>query len=143
MSLVVLGAESAALGNVRTIIDLVGLIVKTAQEAKSFRSECLDLTNLCINLSLAFLDHENELKNVRTKTGFQSCLRDVYLALMECRGWNVLHVGWEILVSHKLRLLKTRLYEIQNIFGVELLVSGCENRLVLLLITTICLDEDN
>jgi len=41
MSLAALGAESAALGNVRTIIGLVGFIVKKAQEAKSFRGECL------------------------------------------------------------------------------------------------------
>lgn len=131
MSLVALGAESAALGNVRTVIDLVGFIVRKAQEAKSFRSECLLLANLSINLSLAFLDHEKELKDIRTKSDFQRCLRDVYLAVMECSSWKALHVGWEILVSHKLQSLKARLEEIQKHFGVELLVSHYENAMVL------------
>ena len=101
-ALAALGTESAALGNTRTTIDVVGFIVTKAQEAKRFRNECLELTNQCIGLSLAILEHEKELKNVHTRVEFQACLRDVYLAVMECGEWNMLHVGWEILASHKL-----------------------------------------
>jgi hypothetical protein len=121
-NLAILGAEAAALGNARTVIDLVGFIVAKAQEARSFKTECLQLTNMCINLSMAFLEHEKQLSDLRTKKEFEQCLRDIYLAVMECRGWNVLHVGWEVLVSHKLQSLKIKLDEIQKNFGIEMLV---------------------
>lgn len=121
--LAALGAEAAVLGNVRTIIDLVGFIVKKSQEAKSFRRECLDLTNQCIGISLAFLEHEKDLQNVHTRAEFQKCLREVYLAVTECGEWNILHVGWEIMVSHKMKELKDKLVDIQRSFGTELLVS--------------------
>jgi hypothetical protein len=115
--------EGAVLQNAASLVALLGYILEKAREARRFKKDCLELTNSCIDLSLAFLEHQRELKDIRTREDFSRCLQDVYLAVVECRNWNILHVGWEVTIRQKVSALKARLGEIQRNFGTELLVS--------------------
>ncbi|KAM5349063.1 hypothetical protein ACJ41O_008886 [Fusarium nematophilum] len=121
-ALAILGAQAAVLQNTTVLLEIVGAIVEKAREAKNFRRNCLELSNMCINLSMAFLNHEADLRGTQAKDEFQGCLRDVYLAVIECRGWSALHVGWEVFVQHKFKALKARLEGVQQAFGTELLI---------------------
>jgi hypothetical protein len=123
LPLEVFGAESAALSNATTLLALVGFIVEKAKEVRKFKDDCLELTDTCITLSLAYLEHENELRDIRSTKEFAKCLQDVYLLVMQCRNWNILHVGWEVVVGQKFSVLKKTLGEIQKTFNTELLVS--------------------
>ncbi|RSL84294.1 hypothetical protein CEP51_004000 [Fusarium floridanum] len=121
-ALAILGAQAAVLQNATALIEALGAIVEKAREAKNFRRQCLELSNMCISLSMAFLNHEADLKDTQARNEFQSCLRDVHLAVAECRGWSALHVGWEVFVQHKFKSLKSRLESVQQAFGTELLI---------------------
>ena len=87
-----LGAESAALSNATTLLALVGYLIQKAREVRRFRRDCLDLTDTCINLSLAYLENERELKETRSVKDLAECLQSVYLLVLQCREWNVLQI---------------------------------------------------
>jgi hypothetical protein len=117
-----LGAEGAALSNATTLLAFIAYITEKVKEVRAFRKECLDLTDTCINLSLAYLENEEQLKEARSGKDFKECLRSVYPFVMQCHEWNVLHTGWEVVVKQKLGALKKRLIEVQKTFNTELLV---------------------
>jgi hypothetical protein len=121
--------EVSVLANASALLTVIGYIVEKARAANCFQKECRELTNISINLSMTFLDHSKELKDLRSSGDFQQCLKEVYSFVTQCRDWSILHVGWEVVSRSRFQNLKSRLDEVQRSFSTELLVSleqqGC------------------
>ena len=115
--------ETAALGNIGPVLQLVGYIIEKVTEARAFKTECAHLANVCINLSSSYLDHEDTLKDVRFADEFRRCLQSVGSFVTQCtQRWSVKHIGWDVVVGRRLENLKKDLQECQPNFSSEMLV---------------------
>ena len=107
-----------------SLLGVVGHIIKKVKETQVFRSECAKLANTCIILSLAFLENNATLKSVRSGEEFMSCLQQIFQLVSQCTAhWSILHIGWEVVVRHRVEELTKRLEICQKTFSVEVLVS--------------------
>ena len=120
-----------------SLLGFVGLIIKKVKETQVFRSECTKLANTCIILSLAFLENEAALKRVRSGKEFINCLQQIFLLVSQCTAhWSILHIGWEVVICHRVEELTKQLEQCQKIFDTEVLVCrsilACGYTLILL-----------
>ncbi|KAF2682308.1 hypothetical protein K458DRAFT_488947 [Lentithecium fluviatile CBS 122367] len=119
----ILSAEADILNNVTSLVALLGYIVNTVREVRGFRKDCQDLTNTCIALSLTFLDNKKALEDTKLKGEFDTCLREVYSLVMQCREWNIAHITLDLTLKHKFSSMKARLDNVRKAFELEILMT--------------------
>jgi len=72
----VFGTEAAVLTNAKPLLALISYIVG---EVHRFEKDCLELTNSYIDLSLALLEHERELKDIKAREDFKIvCKKSIF-----------------------------------------------------------------
>jgi hypothetical protein len=118
-----LSVETALLTNGTNLLTFLGYIIAKVKEARSFKVECSRLANLCILLSLSFLENRSTLSKIRSGKEFIDCLQRVYTLVTQCTDkWAIRHIGWEIVVAGRVESLTKELEACQQSFNTEVLV---------------------
>jgi len=86
-------------------IELLILIIKTAQQVRRLKAECTEVKAIATILKAILEANEEVLKDEKTSTKFEALLLEVLKFTAECHRSSLLNRAWEVIWKHRLPAL--------------------------------------